>query len=518
MLSSNYNGIGIGHVVVGGWHFWAQALGRTDDGHGTETAAVQGTRSVPVELKTAYMTDVTAQADPSTVTVDVGMSRELPQAAITFRYDDPENWPGGVVFSAKAHPSWTVKKTSVARIENGLLRGVAVGSTKLTATVYGNAVSASVVCENLGTPSVTAQPADASGYANSNVTFSVEASGRELSYKWEYKKTASAASWTTWGSGQTLTVAVKEARNGYLFRCRITDVYGNQVTSAAAKLTVKPKITAQPKAVSAYVGATAQFSVTATGAGLQYRWQVSKDEGETWKNVTDQNEGYNTSVLKLKVKDAWNGYRYRCRIEDANGKSVRSTGVKLTVKPKITSQPAAVSAYVGSTAVFTVKATGAGLQYRWQVSKDEGATWKDVTSANEGYNKATLKPVVKDSWNGYRYRCRITDANGKTLYSAGAELTVKPKITSQPAAASARAGETVSFTVKATGAELQYRWYVSTDGGQSWKKVSTANEGYNESTLKLVVKTAWNGYRYRCAVTDANGKTIRSTGAELTVR
>ncbi len=54
----------------------------------------------------------------------------------------------------------------------------------------------------------------------------------------------------------------------------ITGTCGN-LTSTAATLTVNraPAITAQPAAVTACEGTTANFSVTATGAGLSYQWR-----------------------------------------------------------------------------------------------------------------------------------------------------------------------------------------------------------------------------------------------------
>ena len=257
--------------------------------------------------------------------------------------------------------------------------------------------------------------------------FYVSATGSGLQFQWQYKYPD--GSWKNsinpTAKNPCFEVTVQEKLNGVRYRCVVRDAGGGKVTSTSAKLTVYCGILDYTQSASAYVGGTAKFSVDATGAGLTYRWQVSKDGGSTWKNVTDQNEGYNTDTLKLKVKAAWNSYQYRCVVKDANGKVKRSPGAPLTVKPKITKQPAAASAAVGATAKFSVTATGAGLKYRWQVSKDGGETWKNVTSANEGYNKATLKLVVKAEWNGYRYRCVITDANGKTLKSSGAKLTVK---------------------------------------------------------------------------------------------
>nr|MBQ6241136.1 hypothetical protein [Lachnospiraceae bacterium] len=324
----------------------------------------------------------------------------------------------------------------------------------------------------------------------------------------------------------TLQLTATASREGNLYRC--VGVYDAGEDSSPRIYTRKmfgayvlrnlPAVFTQPKSTSAVVGASASFSVTAGGTGLTYRWQVSKDKGVTWKDVTSANEGYNTATLKLVVKDTWNGYRYRCTIKDSYGKTIRSASAKLTVNPKITAQPSGASAYVGAAAVYSVTATGAGLTYRWQVSKDAGSTWKDVTDRNEGYNTATLKLTVKDTWNGYRYRCHITDANGKTLNSTGVKLTVKPKITAQPAARSAYVGGAARFSVTATGAGLKYRWQVSKDAGETWKDVTSANEGYNTATLKLVVKAAWNGYRYRCVITDANGKKLNSNGAKLTVK
>ncbi len=373
-----------------------------------------------------------------------------------------------------------------------------------------------------GTVLIYKRPVTAYVKEGTQKTFSVRAvSGGSMVYRWQYR-TSSSGTWKNCSSSVTgynkkdLKITATIDKNGYQYRCRIKNKDGSYGYSPIATLYVLG-IKTQPSNVSGTVGQTVSISVAATGKGLKYRWQVSKDGGSTWKNVTSANEGYNKATLKLVIKADWNGYRYRCVVTDAKNNTVNSGSAKLTVKPKITKQPTAKSAYVGATATFTVEATGAGLKYRWQVSKDSGSTWKDVTSANEGYNTATLKLKVKAEWNGYRYRCHITDANGKTLDSTGVKLTVKPKITKQPSAASAAVGATAKFSVTATGAGLTYRWQFSKNGGSTWYNVTSANEGYNTATLKLVVKAAWNGYRYRCVVTDANGATVTSSAAALTV-
>ena len=86
-------------------------------------------------------------------------------------------------------------------------------------------------------------------------------------------------------------------------------------------------ITGQPKSVSKTVGATATFTVTATGSNLSYQWQY-KTVGGSWKNSTTG--GCNTAALSVGAVEARNGYQYRC-IVTSGGKSVTSNVATLTV-------------------------------------------------------------------------------------------------------------------------------------------------------------------------------------------
>ena len=116
-----------------------------------------------------------------------------------------------------------------------------------------------------------------------------------------------------------------------------------------------------------------------------------------------------------------NNLKYRCVVKDADGKEIISDTAKLIVETKIVNQPASVTGKIGDTAIFTVNATGAGLTYQWQY--DNGSGWKD--SGMTGANTDTLSVPVTAARNGQKYRCVIKDANGKTLTSSTAILTVK---------------------------------------------------------------------------------------------
>jgi len=368
-----------------------------------------------------------------------------------------------------------------------------------------------------GSFAITAQPKSVTRTAGETAAFTVAASGTGLTYQWQYKK-AGSSTWSnsTSASAKTATLSVDavEARNGYQYRCMVTDTKGNTVTSAAATLTVKPAltITAQPKSVTRTAGETATFTVSATGNGLTYQWQY-KTVGGSWRNSTTG--GCNTATLSVGAVEARSGYQYRCVVTDAGGATVTSVAATLTVKPAltITAQPKSVTKTAGETATFTVSASGTGLTYQWQY-KTVGGSWRNSTTG--GCNTATLSVGAVEARSGYQYRCVVTDAGGATVTSVAATLTVKPAltITAQPKSVTKTAGETATFTVSASGAGLTYQWQYKTVGG-SWRNSTTG--GCNTATLSVGAVEARNGYQYRCVVTDASGATATSNPATLTV-
>ncbi len=260
-------------------------------------------------------------------------------------------------------------------------------------------------------------------------------------------------------------------------------------------------VTQQPADITAAVGETAQFTVAATGVYLTYQWQYYS--GGKW--VDSKMTGYDTPTLSVPVTGARNGRIYRCRIMDRTGDLLISGSARLTVTTTLTRQPADAVLPIGDTAVFAVQATGPKLKYRWQYNSGNG--W--ANSGMTGYDTAALSVPVTAARNGQQYRCIITDANGGTITTDAATLLVKTVITKQPVVMLAPIGNTVKFTVKASGAELAYQWQYYT--GSKW--LNSSMTGNKTATLSVPVTAARNCQLYRCVITDANGaQTISSTG------
>lgn len=179
---------------------------------------------------------------------------------------------------------------------------------------------------------IVEQPVDVTAGATGNATFSVTATGEGLTYQWQVLASG-AAEWvdTTAVGNKTSTVSITAdmTQNGYMYRCIVMDMYGNQKISDVATLTVVPiLITKQPEDFTGVQGDTAVFSVEAEGNGLIYQWEYNI--GDNWKNNTI-NETAQTSELSFIARPYHNDYKYRCLITDANGNTLRTDEVTMTV-------------------------------------------------------------------------------------------------------------------------------------------------------------------------------------------
>ena len=105
--------------------------------------------------------------------------------------------------------------------------------------------------------------------------------------------------------------------------------------------------------------------------------------------------------------------------------------------------------------------------------------------------------------------------NGFTIYphGGGDEL----RFTRQPEDVTAQAGEDVSFQVEVAGGKppYTYQWQVWDPEHEKWVDLP----GFTEPTLgRKDIEKQWDGARFRCVVTDAEGRQIISREVTLTVR
>ena len=396
----------------------------------------------------------------------------------------------------------------------------------------GNSItsSAATMHATAATPkiTITSQPTNVSGAVGTKAVFTVEAEGNsELTYQWQYQNAGS----TYWqkssqngSTTKTLTVSITAARDGQKYRCVISDVDGNTVTSDSAAIeVVEPTttitITSNPADYTGALGEKATFTVEATGEELTYQWQYQNAGKTVWQNSSQS--GNQTATLTVPITAARDGQKYRCVISDAAGTTATSGEATLFVKTvdtqlEITGQPEDVSGAVGEQAAFTVEAAGEGLTYQWQYQNPGKSYWQN--SSQSGNQTATLTVPITAARDGQKYRCIITDAAGNTATSDAATLTVVTKITitSQPVDFTGAVGDMATFTVEATGnSDLTYQWQYQNVGTSYWQ--NSSQSGNQTATLTVPITAARDGQKYRCVITDADGNTVASNEASIFV-
>ncbi len=171
--------------------------------------------------------------------------------------------------------------------------------------------------------------------------------------------------------------------------------------------------------------------------------------------------------------------------------------------PQITGQPQGRTVVAGASTSFTVGATGTSLSYQWLKN---GAAISGATSATY-----TIASVA--TGDAGTYSVIVSNALG-SVTSGGAVLTVTPPvappaIVTQPVSQSVTVGDSVSFSVRATGGgTLFYTWF--RDG-------SPLNLSNTASNITLSSVQATQAGVYTVQVFNSAGS-VMSAPATLTVR
>ena len=238
----------------------------------------------------------------------------------------------------------------------------------------GNATSSVASLSVTSVPIISTKPAAKTVTAGASATFSVAAAGTSpLRYQW--KKGGTDISAAT--SSSYTTPATSLADSGTAYSVVVSNALG-KATSEAVILTVTmaPVITEQPTAKTVDPGATATFSVKATGtAPFSYQWM---------KNGTNILNATGKSYTTPAASSADNQAAFTVVVTNSHG-SANSNQAMLSVNvpPGIGTQPTAKSVVVGDTASFSVTATGTPpLRYQWKKNgKDiSGATSSTYTT------------------------------------------------------------------------------------------------------------------------------------------
>ncbi len=397
------------------------------------------------------------------------------------RVDGPRVWIEMVVQAAVAYKS------------NGFVHYHSLWRDRLAD--YGNEFGGFLDTTSTSTtytrPSITTQPTSVSG---SSATFTVVAaagnysgSTATLAYQW-YSGTAGSGTAINGATSSTYTTST--AGSYYVVVSTLLGSVSSNTVTLSSTAATAPTITTQPATQTVVSGSTATFTVAATGSGtLSYQWYNASGaiSGATSSTYTTGTAGSYYVIVTNTVGTT-----------TATTTSSTAT-LYVNVAPTITTQPTSQSVNSGSSAIFTVAATGNGtLSYQWYTGTAgsgtaiSGATAASYTTSTPG----TYYVVVTNTLN----------STTTTTTSSNATLTVStaasPTITTQPVSQTVSAGGSVTFSVAATGSgTLTYQWYF---GGAAISGATSAS--YTVSSV-----AASNAGSYYAIVTNTVGTSTAST-------
>ena len=271
---------------------------------------------------------------------------------------------------------------------------------------------------------ITSNPNDQTVVLGYKGQFTVAATGEGLKYQWQYCRPGSDKWIDTAMEGATKPTVMIEtttARDGYAYRCKVTDVTGNVAYSDTATMRVLG-FTSHPVEVFTRPDKTVTFTVTTTVTeGTTYQWQYRRSATAKWSDTTMA--GYDTACLTVDPAGK-NGYEYRCVIIGDKNSKLESKSAVLHVGEAlvIEDQSTDCAVQAGKNVFLMVEATNV-YTYRWQYARAGSNKWSDTTM--EGATTATLKVQATDSRNGYQYRCILKGLDGTEIISDVITLTVK---------------------------------------------------------------------------------------------
>ena len=422
---------------------------------------------------------------------------------------------------------------------------------------------------------LTASLSQSAATVTTSTSFSVSctASGGVAPYKYQWYWAGpdgtyyDMSTYATFNTSSSSISARPDARYSTQYlRCRVTDNIGQYVDSPAFTITVTDvtgsgsssggsssgNISASiPASVSTTVGVgfSGKIVVTVTnGSGdYSYEWHVKKGSDD-WFISGDKDNDYNLSASSLNDTSTWmvycvvtdnkdtskkistnTCYVYVSAASSSGGSASSSTPIAAVIKSS------ADGVASGGSATLTCTASGGsgGYIYTWKTKEESSHMWGIAMNGNGG-STFTLSNIKKTT----QVMCTVTDSSGSkvdsnvytiNIMTFGGTITQpitittpELKFTSHPTSATCTEGGTASFSVSVTGGKspYTYKWaHVNKYGGVGYPGDGILYSGTQTATLKILnALTADSGDMFYCIVTDANGKTIESGKAVLTVK
>ena len=314
---------------------------------------------------------------------------------------------------------------------------------------------------------VVSAPVSLTNCPGMSASFSVNATGTGLSYQW-YKDGAALPGQT----GSSLSLSSVGVTDAGAYSVVVSGTCGTVVTNSANLVVNSPVlVVSAPVSLTNCPGTSASFSVNATGTGLSYQWYKGG-------NALPGQIGSSLSLSGVGAADAG---VYSVVVSGACGAAVTNSASLVVNNPVlVVSAPVSLTNCPGTSASFSVVATGTGLSYQWY--KDGAALPGKIES---GLSLSSVGPADAGAYSvvvGGTCGTAVTNAANLVVNSPVLVVSAPVSLTNCP-------GTSASFSVNAAGTGLSYQWYKGGSAlpGQIGSSLSLSGVGVADAGFYSVV-------------------------------
>jgi len=316
---------------------------------------------------------------------------------------------------------------------------------------------------------ITVQPQSITSCENENVTFSVTATGLNLTYQW--RKDLENISGASSSVLNLYAIGLNDEGN---YDCAVTGLCDFQISNVASlTVHVLTEITNNPLSDTMCEGESTTFTIEALGYNLAYQW--FKDSNPITGATSPDYQITNAAISDIGL--------YSCEVSGECGVLIsNSANLVVYETTEITQEPPSdITACVGENMTLVVQAIGNDLSYQWSKSGEiiPGAI-------NPSFSITNLSLLDQGS-----YQCEITGTCG-TSSTAPAILVVylTSEVVTQPVSVNICEGNETSFWIQAVGQDLSYQW----------RKDGTDLPGQTDTLLNLTNASLMDAGTYDCMV------------------
>lgn len=286
------------------------------------------------------------------------------------------------------------------------------------------------------------------------------------------------------------------------------------LTTASATINMPPgcgpDLILQPINDTVCLGDTARFIVNATGTGLTYKWRKGNTpliDGARINGVSNDT----LTIFPTLITDT--AYNYNVIVTASNGEDTSVfVSLVINIPTNIVTEPINQTVCLTNTVKFSVKSTGTNLTYQWRKGNVDVVNDARISGAKSDTLTITGSLISDTSSN---YNVVVSGACGqKTSIPAKLILDLPIVLTAQPINATVCAGNTVSFTIQATGSGLTYQWRK----GTTLLANTVSVNGVFTSTLTInPASIADTSSSYNVVVSGTCGASVTSNSVALAV-